>query len=126
MTESIKFNTRLIRKPLTENRKNDDWQLSSYLWEVSINGQSFDFYCGSGWVNKNGQPKAPKLDDVLHSLIMDSEAMNISFDEWCDNFGYDTDSRGALKTYLACQENGLKLRRTGIDIEAHRERLQDY
>lgn len=63
---------------------------------------------------------------MLYSLVMDSDACDMSFDDWCSNFGYETYSRKALDTYLECQKNALKLRKAGIDIEAERERLWDY
>ena len=69
----------------------------------------------------------PKLDDVLYCLITDSEACSETFESWCSNLGFDTDSRKAMDTYLACQKNGEKLRKAGVtDIEAAREAFQDY
>jgi hypothetical protein len=56
----------------------------------------------------------------------DSDACTMSFNEWCDNFGYETDSRKALSTYHACQENTEKLRKAKLPIEAVKEALQDY
>jgi hypothetical protein len=69
---------------------------------------------------------APSVDDVLCSLVMDSSAIDQTFDDWCGDYGYDTDSRKALDTYLACQESGKKLQRLHIDIEKAREAFQDY
>lgn len=61
----------------------------------------------------------PTLGDVLSSLALDAEAESMSFTDWCDNFGYNTDSRKDLATYLECQESGRKLRQilrgTGIN-----------
>jgi hypothetical protein len=41
--------------------------------------------------------------DVIQSLLMD--ATGESFEEWCGNLGYDTDSRKALATWEACRES---------------------
>jgi hypothetical protein len=41
-----------------------------------------------------------KLSDLIESLVFDMEACSIRFNEWCDNFGYDSDSRKALDIYL--------------------------
>jgi len=71
-------------------------------------------------------PLEPALDDVLHSLVLDSEAGKESFEDWCSDFGYDTDSRRAMDTYLKCQESGKKLVAMGIDIDRARELFQDY
>ena len=40
---------------------------------------------------------------------IDSEAVDESFSDWCDNFGYTTDSSKARSTYKACQRNGERL-----------------
>ena len=68
----------------------------------------------------------PSVDDVLYSLAMESDACEMSFHDWCGNFGYDTDSRSALDTYLACQENGRKLEKAGINLCEAREAFAEY
>lgn len=73
--------------------------------------------------------KKPHLADLLYSVIqVDSRLSEESFEDFCGNCGYDTDSRKALEIYLKCQENGSKLRK----ILKHdkwvicQEILQDY
>jgi hypothetical protein len=70
----------------------------------------------------------PHAADVLYSLILDSSAAKQSFNSWCDDYGYDTDSRKALNTYELCQENADKLSRVfdAIALETIEEALQDY
>lgn len=53
----------------------------------------------------------PTLDSVLESLFLDASAYSESFDSWCSNCGYDSDSIKALNMYQACCENGKKLRK---------------
>jgi hypothetical protein len=74
------------------------------------------------------QVVAPHAAGVLYSLLSDANACEESFESWCDSYGYDSDSRKALATYQACQENGDKLRRVfnGATISALRDALQDY
>jgi len=74
------------------------------------------------------KPKAPHMADVMHSLIMDSSAAGQSFSSWCDDFGYDKDSRKAESIYRACQENGDKLHRLfgRAGMAALAEALRDY
>lgn len=55
--------------------------------------------------------KVPRVKDILWSLYIDASGAQESFDDWCSNYGYDTDSRRALDIYLACQESGHKLRK---------------
>lgn len=54
----------------------------------------------------------PRLEDILHCLFIDSEAMDSCFEVWCDNFGFDNDSIKAQKTYQACVYNGIKLKKS--------------
>lgn len=55
--------------------------------------------------------KAVKPAEVLARYAADAEeASSLSFDDWCGNFGYDTDSRKALRTYLACQKGMMGVR----------------
>lgn len=72
---------------------------------------------------------APALQDVLHSLLMDGEALDYSsFEEWAASIGYDKDSRSAEKIYHACIEIALKLRSMLGDenIRKLRDLYQDY
>lgn len=95
--------------------------------------------CGTGPVPRPGsllyaewqkqvKPQAPHPADVLHSLILESSAADQSFDSWCGDFDCDPDSRRALATYEACQQNVDKLRRffTREALDALTEALQDY
>lgn len=74
------------------------------------------------------KPAAPHPAEVLHSIILDSSANDQSFARWCDDYGYDEDSRKAYATYEACQKNADKLARVVPHgaVEALREALQDY
>jgi len=68
----------------------------------------------------------PTLTDVLYSLVSDSDVLNYSsFEDWAENFGYDTDSRKAEDIYKACLDIALKLRAI-IDIDAAQTAFQDY
>jgi hypothetical protein len=52
----------------------------------------------------------PTQASVLYSLLLDSSAAEMPFVDWCDDYGYNTDSRAALAIYEACQINFVKLR----------------
>lgn len=71
----------------------------------------------------------PAIDEVLHSLIMDSSVLDYaSFEDWAPYLGFDADSREAEKTYQACLAIALKLR-AGIGeagIETLRIAFEDY
>lgn len=53
----------------------------------------------------------PSLADVVYSLASDSSVLDSSgFEDWANEFGYDTDSRSAEATYRACLDIALKMR----------------
>ncbi len=92
----------------------NDWEHDSFL--VLINGAEFAFKTGLGL---RTEPKisykptlvhAPSIDDVLYSLVLDVSYGLETFRDFCDNLGYDEDSRKALKSYLECQEASDKMR----------------
>ena len=74
------------------------------------------------------KPLAPKIEDVLCSLLTDSEALHMSFEDWCDTFGYDSDSISAFELYRVCTESGKKLNTlySHQEIKEIREQLKDY
>ena len=104
--------------------KQDDWQRKANGYRVTLRYKgrqmSLDFWMGTGL---SGEPEA---DLVLSSLLLDSSAVDQSFEDWCGEFGYDTDSRKAEATYNACRKSGEKLQRLlGDDFEAFRSAEND-
>ena len=79
-------------------------------------------------VEASRKPQNPAIAGLLYSLILDGTACNESFAAWCDNFGYDTDSRKALETYEQCKKGFDKLRKvlSSGQIEHVRKLLEDY
>ena len=63
-----------------------------------------DFYGGSAVENITAA-------DVLSSLILDANAGDQSFEDFCGDFGYDEDSRTAERTWRACAAMVPRLRR---------------
>lgn len=53
----------------------------------------------------------PTADDVLHCLASDSAGIENArdFEDWCADYGYDSDSRSAERTYKACQRQAIRL-----------------
>jgi hypothetical protein len=53
----------------------------------------------------------PTAEEVLDCLSSDAAGIeNTSFERWCDEYGCDTDSRKALKTFKACEHSAKRLR----------------
>lgn len=56
----------------------------------------------------------PDYESVVDCLVVDSNALDYPFQDWCDDFGYDSDSISALETYNDCCKIGRKLIKMGI------------
>jgi len=53
----------------------------------------------------------PKILDVMYSLVMDYNVLNYNcFEDWADDYGYDSDSRNGESVYRAAMANSLKMR----------------
>jgi hypothetical protein len=93
------------------NPNMDDMPRGSTHWAVTIHHDgsrmTVPFSQGSAHTSE------PKLADVLDCLASDSSSVDNagSFEEWCAEYGYDTDSRRAEKTYKACVSQRNKLHR---------------
>ena len=72
----------------------------------------------------------PALADVMASLLLDGSPYfdAETFEDWADNFGYDSDSIKARDTYDTCMKTGLELARafTREELDTLREAAQDY
>lgn len=69
----------------------------------------------------------PERADVIDCLVCESEALDYSFQDWCDNCEYDSDSISALETYNECCKMGRKLIKMGIwnEIKTECEKLRE-
>lgn len=62
--------------------------------------------------------KEPTAADVLSCIVSDARAGDMTFEEFCEEFGYDSDSRKAEKVYAACKAIEPRVRRfLGVDFE---------
>lgn len=86
----------------------DDWQQSANPYTVTLRFQgrrlTCDFFTGSGWT------KEPNAADVLSSLVLDANCGDMTFEEFCQEFGYDEDSRKAERTWRQCKRMSPKVR----------------
>lgn len=83
----------------------------------------------AGYVVANKGPEIfPELIDVVYSLQMDADTIDYTFESWCNEFGYDTDSRKAEAIYNQCVQIAIKLRQAiGEDgLNKLRDAYQDY
>ena len=110
-------------------QKVDDEKWEHFEWQVTLLYQKRSykttFRCGMGHVyqmtppetstqprGRVGTPKPPDAADVLSCLCLDAtSADRNTFEDWCSDLGYDSDSRKAEKIYNLCVETNAKLRR---------------
>lgn len=115
----------------------DDWMCDE--WSVLFERDrktiiSTTFRTGIGLRKKAKQlwvkdiPVKPNATSVLYSLLIDAEAIDKSFVDWCDDFGYSNDSLKALNTYNACCVIGQQVRKmfSQAELTKLRDLLQDY
>lgn len=137
------------RKALGGEATMDEWE--AQFGTSDSNSEFFEYFTGLGlrtpapkpydggpapsrntlmWerLEKERKPVAPHTADVLRCLIRDGDALDMGFDEWCGEYGYDTDSRKADQLFDACRENARKLRNIiPREVLAQiEELLQDY
>lgn len=74
------------------------------------------------------EPVKPSAASVLYSLVMDMTALDTSFEYWCDELGYNSDSISHFNIYQKCCNIGKKMKQvfTNKQIETLRELLRDY
>jgi hypothetical protein len=94
---------------------NEDKPYGGQGWQcvILLDGRSLTtpFWQGSGHRAPSGLPSRPKARDVLECLLSDASGADQSFEDWCGDYGYDTDSRRAYAQWNACvgQTAQLKL-----------------
>lgn len=92
-----------------ENKNAPDWENANhYKVTLRTHGKRLTTYFSQGY----GISGDPKAQDVLNALALDSSGVENarSFEEWCAEYGYDTDSRKAERIYRACEKQAEKLK----------------
>lgn len=100
--------------------KRDEWQQDAFDYRVTLHygrrQMSLDFFTGKGWT------KEPALDDVLSCLFSDAVHDDTSFEEFCWDLGYDTESRKAFATWKATTKQARQFKKLlGEDFEDLRD-----
>lgn len=144
--EKITFTARYMGESVRDNNwQCDAWRIKFAVGESTdgfklpgFTGKTArfetDYFTGLGHRTKPKQqwlqpkPVSPSAADVLCSLILDSSAINTSFEYWCADYGYDSDSISAFNTYQACCKIAKELRQVFNykQIETLRGMLEDY
>jgi hypothetical protein len=91
--------------PVNENFKNSD----GWTCTLRYNGKQYTFPYYNGYGHRGAEPT---LDEVLESLFLDADSYNnYDFEEFCSEFGYDSDSRSAKGIYNQCGKISKNLER---------------
>lgn len=104
------------------NVDDTDWGAGARHWIVTLERGGkwmlVPFSQGSAWTTE------PTAADVLESLASDASGYENapSFDEWCAEYGYDTDSRKAERTFNLVREQSQELS-TFLGDDAYEELL---
>lgn len=120
--DSVKINSRYVGMSTADEMDRPTFPMRHYRVTLTHNGKrrTFDFYMGTALLD------GPDLVDVVSSLLSDMDAGSMSFEEFCSEFGYNSDSIKALKIHKACQRNAERVKVIfGDDIEAFREAVED-
>lgn len=121
MTASLGFLAKQVKCKVTDGAlkpytTQDEWQQKANSFRVQLAYQgrrmSLDFWQGTGIT------EAPTAAGVLDCLLSDASSASESFEDWCGNYGYDTDSRKALASYNQVKKQAVVLKKLlGDDFE---------
>lgn len=105
------------------DKDGEGWEHNAYNVKLTHKGRSIEQAYKMG-VGLTGHPQA---GDVLESLALDSRIGNAgSFEGFCAELGYDTDSRKAEASYRECQAITSKLIAwLGADVYAQLMEVED-
>ena len=84
--------------------------MDNYKCILHANRSRMTVYFSKGY-GHNGEP--PKADEVLNCLALDASSYQNarSFEDWCYESGYSSDSRKAEKLWLAVERQTKKLQK---------------
>jgi hypothetical protein len=85
-----------------------DTRMDHWKVQFSMGRKRMTAYFSMG-LGHNG--RMPEAEDVLDCLASDSASVDNArgFEDWASDFGYDTDSRTAEKTFKACEHAATRL-----------------
>lgn len=93
------------RNPLME----DEWRDANH-WRCTV-------ICGkrrmvTPFSQGSAHTEPPTLEDVVNALVLDAAGFENArtFEDWCGEYGYDTDSRKAERTYNAIKRQTAKFK----------------
>ena len=118
--KSLKSLCNSIRMKVEFSDKECPWEKQvpgTNSWKVTLyrkgKQMTVDFYTGPAL----GEPR--EAHEIMDCLLSDAQSGEMSFSEFCREFGYDEDSRRAERIHKECEKSAEKTRRfLGEDFEA--------
>jgi len=104
-------------EPVTPWGQQDEWQqkATGYRCRMLYKGRSYSFDFWQGSAHKDD----PTAEGCLECLLSDANCAENTFEDFCSELGYDTDSRKAEATFKACKIVRKNMERLlGSDFEA--------
>lgn len=100
-----------LNHSMPDSRNMDHWKVTLRMGRKRM---TLTFSMGYGHGGHS-----PEVEDVLDCLASDASSAGMGFNEFCDEFGYDSDSRSAERTYKALEHQDKRLRNfLGMDLYA--------
>lgn len=96
---------RVDANPNMDSRDMDHWRV-----KFRAGRSQFTTYFSMGYGHKGQAPTAANVLDCLASDAAGFENAG-SFEDWCGEYGYDSDSRKAERTYKVVERQAAKLNR---------------
>ncbi len=100
-------NLRFSYRHTDSNPSMPDPSMDHYKCTLFNDGRQMVVFFSKGSGHKGAEPT---LDEVLECLASDCAQLG-SFEDWCSDFGFDSDSRKAERTYNAIVKQEAALRR---------------
>ncbi len=91
----------------------------TYEKNISMSSRLSIYDCWG--IEETARVSSPKPLDILEAVLSD-DIQNMSFEDWCDEFGYDSDSRSFEKIYTACLNQTFKFKTVfpHVDLSEYR------
>ena len=105
----------MTSEQVDENLNNKEWkEANHYLCVIktrptaNIKSRQYTTYYSMGY----GLQGTPKLTELLECLAMDINGLENArnFEDWCAEYGYDTDSRNAEKMFRTIEKQAQDLK----------------
>jgi hypothetical protein len=102
--------------------RSDGW--TCHRWSIVLTYQGRTMK--SPFFQGMAHTEAPTLQDVLESLFLDASVGEMTFEDYCSDFGSNSDSIAARNTWRACKSTARAVRRLlGEDYETIRQETED-